>query len=115
MFVKGSLKSADEQQVKWCLNHAHKNPVDTLIGFVYCEARDEGVYGYGFLNQTPNALIVREQLRHGELTDWSIFVDEKNATGKNINMARLREVSAVTFGGNPSAKIIYLGSDKFLW
>ena len=50
---KDAFKENDGQTVPLVYNHDHKN-IDSVIGNALLENRDNGVYAYCTLNNTPN-------------------------------------------------------------
>ncbi len=85
-------------------NHRHES-VDNVIGHAILENKDEGVYAYVSLNNTPSGLHAKEVIRHGDVTALSIFANNLNRIGNEILHGVIREVSLVLAGANPGALI----------
>lgn len=84
--------------------HQHDSP-DNVIGKIYLENRDDGVYGYGSFNKTAKALNAKELVRHGDITSMSIYANRLQQQGGDVLHGLIREVSLVIAGANPYAVI----------
>ena len=67
--------------------------------------RDEGVYGYGYLNDTDHAQDTRTLLKHGDLNAMSIGARGIRKNGNDVIHGEIYEVSLVLKGANPGAVI----------
>lgn len=94
----------DGQFVPLVWQHQHDSP-DNVIGKIYLENRDDGVYGYGSFNKTPKALNAKELVRHGDITSMSIYANRLQQQGGDVIHGLIREVSLVIAGANPFAVI----------
>lgn len=84
--------------------HGHGTP-DNVLGHVQLENRDQGVYAYGFFNDTPAAKHSKELLKHGDVDSLSIYANNLTQSGGDVKHGNIVEVSLVLSGANPGAKI----------
>lgn len=101
---KNAFKHYDGQVVPLVWKHLTDDP-ENILGKVYLENRDDGVYGYGVLNNTSKAQTTKELLRHGDITNMSIHANNLVQRGGDVYHGDLVEVSLVTKGANPGAVI----------
>lgn len=94
----------DGQKVPLVWNHDHSSP-DNTLGHMILHNRDEGVYGYGFFNDTENGRGAKELLKHGDICAMSIGANKIKKQGNNVVHGRIFEVSLVLAGANPGAMI----------
>lgn len=84
--------------------HGH-NDTNNVLGHVRLENRAEGVYAYGYFNDTPAANNARELLKHGDVDSMSIYANNLTQSGGDVEHGNIVEVSLVLSGANPGAKI----------
>lgn len=99
-----AFADCDGKTVPLVWNHQHDSP-DNVIGHALLENRDEGVYTYGFVNDTPMGQVAREQLKHGDINALSIYANQLKQRGSDVIHGMIREVSLVLAGANPGAFI----------
>ena len=113
---KDAFKTCDGQEVPLIWNHRHDTPL-AVIGHCLLENRDEGVFMYGYLNETENANAIRAQLKNGDIKALSIYANELRQKGADVMHGIIREVSLVLAGANPKARIedivLAHGEDEF--
>ena len=85
-------------------NHNHGD-LDEVIGHALLENRPEGVYTYGFFNDTDKGRNAKLMVQHGDLTALSICANKLKQDGGNVLHGIIREVSLVLAGANPGAYI----------
>ena len=85
-------------------NHEH-NDIGSVLGHAVLENRNDGVYAYGYLNDSPAGKAAREAIRHGDITCLSIFANQLKQQGPEVVHGRIREVSMVLAGANPGATV----------
>lgn len=85
-------------------NHEHNN-IESVLGHAILENRNDGVYAYGYLNDSPAGKAAREALRHGDITCLSIFANRLKQNGPEVVHGVIQEVSMVLAGANPGAKV----------
>lgn len=101
---KNAFKDDDGRIVPLVFNHRH-NDVKNVLGHALLENRPEGVYAYGFLNDTAAGRDAKEQIRHGDITALSIYANNLKQNGGDVIHGVIREVSLVLAGANPGALI----------
>ena len=99
-----AFADCDGKTVPLVWNHQHNSP-DNVVGHALLENRDEGVYTYGFVNATPMGQVAKEQLKHGDITQLSIYANQLKQRGADVIHGMIREVSLVLAGANPGAFI----------
>lgn len=99
---KDAFSVQDGTKVPLVWNHQHNSP-DKVLGHAILENRDEGVYMYGYFNNTEKAQDAKESLRHGDIESLSIWANNLLKKGKDVLHGVIREVSLVLAGANPGA------------
>ena len=84
--------------------HKHDEPV-AILGHAYLENRPEGVYAYAYCNDTESGEHAKNVVRHGDVSNFSIFANKLKKIGQNVMHGTIREVSLVLAGANPGATI----------
>ncbi len=101
---KDAFKCNDGQKVPLVWNHQHNDPFNVL-GHAVLENRSEGVYAYGFFNNSESGQAAREAVEHGDICALSIFANQLDQRGSDVLHGVIREVSLVHAGANPGAFI----------
>ena len=101
---KNAFRDMDGEVVPLVYQHNH-NDNSQVIGHCLLENRDDGVYCYGSLNNTPAGRDAREQIQHGDITKLSIWANNLVKRGADVMHGVIREVSLVLSGANPGAVI----------
>ena len=101
---RDAFKHNDGQKVPLVWNHDHTDPY-RVIGHALLENRDEGVYAYGYFNDTDLGNTARIYVQHGDINQMSIYANELKQQGPNVMHGNIREVSLVLAGANPGAYI----------
>ena len=99
-----AFKEDDGLKVPLVWNHQHNDPRNVL-GHAYLENRDEGVYAYGFFNDTEAGEVGRVLVKHGDICALSIFANRLQQHGPDVIHGSICEVSLVHKGANPGAFI----------
>ena len=99
-----AFKGNDGQRVPLVWQHGH-NAVDNVLGHALLENRDEGVYAYCALNDTPAADNAKELVKHGDVKALSIYANRLDQRGADVIHGNIVEVSMVLSGANPGALI----------
>lgn len=100
----GAFADQDGVKVPLVWNHDHKD-MSNVIGHVMLKNRDDGVYGYGSFNDTPNGRSARQLVSHGDIEAMSIYANKLKQKGPDVLHGIIREVSLVYAGANPGAYI----------
>ena len=101
---KDAFKDCDGMTVPLVWNHDHTEAFNVL-GHAELENRPEGVYTYGYLNDTEMGRHAKELVRHGDITSLSIYANKLQQVGGNVMHGVIREVSLVLAPANPGARI----------
>jgi hypothetical protein len=102
-----AFKHCDGKVVPLVWQHGHNTP-DNILGHVKLESRADGVYAYGYFNETPSAQNTKMLLKHGDIKALSIYANQLVERSKNVFHGMIREVSLVLSGANPGALIDYV-------
>lgn len=102
---KDAFKDCDGKVVPIIWQHVHDDP-SNVLGHGLLENREDGVYIYGSLNNTPKGKDAKEQIQHGDITFLSIWANSirENDNG-DVFHGDIKEVSLVLAGANPGATI----------
>ena len=101
---KNAFKDNDGERVPLVWGHDRATP-DNILGHAVLENRDDGVYAFGFLNDTEPAKHAKELLRHGDIDSLSIYANRLMQNGNEVIHGNIVEVSLVLSGANPGARI----------
>ena len=101
---KNAFKDCDGMSVPLIWNHDHTEAFNVL-GHAVLENRDDGVFTYGYLNDTEMGRHAKELIRHGDITSLSIYANKLQQVGGNVMHGVIREVSLVLAPANPGAHI----------
>jgi len=103
----------DKVKVPLVWSHGHDD-VENVLGYAVLEHREgEGVYTYGYFNETPKGQAAKLIVEHGDLDSMSIWANElrEKLTGQNLREVlhgAIKEVSLVIAGANAGAKIDFV-------
>lgn len=101
----GAFRENDGKKVPLVWSHDPSTP-ENVIGHVMLHHADEGVYGQGYFNNTPNAQNAKELVQHGDIWSMSIGANRIKRTPNNdVIHGNIYEVSLVVAGANPGAVI----------
>lgn len=87
--------------------HGH-NDAKNVLGHAVLEARPDGVYAYGFFNETPQGENAKRLVIHGDIQALSIYANQLVEKSKQVIHGMIREVSLVLAGANPGAMIDFV-------
>lgn len=104
IICQDAFKDDDRREVPLVWNHNHDNP-ENVLGKVILENRPEGVYGYGFFNETNSAKQAKALVEHKDVDSLSICANNLKQNGGKVLHGKIREVSLVLAGANPGAFI----------
>jgi len=99
-----AFKHQDGAQVPMVWQHQHDDPTNVL-GHFELEHRDDGVYGYGFFNETERAQNAKQLIEHDDIKSLSIYANGLLEKAQAVMHGVIREVSLVLAGANPGAFI----------
>lgn len=106
---QNALAEDDGKTVPLVWNHQH-GEMKNVVGHALLKNRPEGVYCFGYVNDTEDGKRAKELLKHKDITALSIFANNlkqnKRVDGrKDVVHGKIREVSLVLAGANPGAYI----------
>lgn len=101
---RDAFKHNDGIKVPLVWNHQHNDPRNVL-GHAWLENRPEGVYTYGFFNDSESGEIGKILVKHGDICALSIYANQLQQRGCDVLHGEIREVSLVHAGANPGAFI----------
>lgn len=111
MITAEAFKHQDKMRVPLVWMHGQQD-AENVLGHVDLEAREDGIYGYAYLNETKQGLNAKALVQHGDVNKLSIWANglvEKLVSGtKQVLHGAIREVSLVLAGANPGAMIDYV-------
>lgn len=102
--MPGAFAHQDKLTVPLVWRHASEK-LENILGHVVLEHRDDGVYGYAFFNDAPQAKHARTLVEHDDIKSMSIFANHIKERSKNVFHGFIREVSLVLAGANSEARI----------
>lgn len=102
--MKDAFAHQDKTTVPLVWQHSHSEP-GNVLGHAVLENRDDGVYAYGYFNDTDGAKNARTLVAHGDITSLSIYANQLTEKAKQVLHGFIRELSLVLSGANPGALI----------
>jgi len=99
-----AFKHNDGMTVPLVWQHGHSDPANVL-GHALLENRPDGVYAYGFFNETESAKSAKVLVQHKDITMMSIYANQLVEQAKSVLHGAIKEVSLVLAGANPGALI----------
>jgi HK97 family phage prohead protease len=99
-----AFKHQDTLTVPLVWQHNHDDPKNVL-GHAVLENRDDGVYTYGYFNDTDGAKNAKTLVQHEDIKSLSIYANQLTEKAKQVVHGFIREVSLVLSGANPGATI----------
>jgi HK97 family phage prohead protease len=100
----GAFKHMDGVKIPMVWQHGH-NDIENVLGHALLQAREDGVYVYGYFNQTPGGLAAKQAVQHKDIVALSIYANKLLEKNKLVHSGEIREVSLVLSGANPGALI----------
>jgi HK97 family phage prohead protease len=102
--MPGAFKHQDQMKVPLVWQHGHNDP-ENVLGHAILENREDGVYAYGYFNDSVKANHAKSLLEHGDINMLSIWANELIEKAGRVLHGAIREVSLVLSGANPGAII----------
>jgi hypothetical protein len=99
-----AFKHMDGMQVPLVWQHGHSK-IENVLGHAVLEARDDGVYAYGFFNETDAGKTAKKIVQSGNIKALSIYANQLVEKAKQVFHGQIRELSLVLSGANPGAFI----------
>lgn len=95
----------DGKQVPLVWQHVHDDP-ENVLGYAVLEHREgQGMYAYGYFNETGKGVSTKALVQHGDIKNLSIYANKLVEKSKSVLHGFIREVSLVLSGANPGAVI----------
>lgn len=109
---KGAFKDNDGKKVSLVYNHEHGDP-NAVLGHAFLENRGDGVYAYGYFNDTESGQTAKKLVQNGDVSSLSIYANKLKqnslANGcKEVIHGDIKELSLVLAGANPGAYIDFV-------
>jgi hypothetical protein len=99
-----AFKHQDTMTVPLVWQHNHDDP-ENVLGHVKLENRKDGVYAYGYFNETDKAKHAKSLVEHKDINSLSIWANQLKEQAQRVLHGVIREVSLVLSGANPGALI----------
>lgn len=99
-----AFQHQDGQKVPLVWQHTHGTPTHVL-GYAILENVSDGVLAHGYFNATEFGQVSKELVRHGDVTQMSIYANKLVERAKSVLHGAIKEVSLVLSGANPGALI----------
>ena len=99
-----AFKHQDKETVPLVWQHGHNEP-SNVLGYATLEHREDGIYAYGFFNDTDQAKNAKTLVQHGDIKSLSIYANQLTEKSKQVLHGFIRELSLVLSGANPGALI----------
>ena len=103
----GAFSHQDKAKVPLVWQHDHNSP-ENVLGHMILENREDGVYGYGYLNESGMGAKAKELIKHGDINSLSIWANGLKKRAQDVLHGVIREVSLVLAGANPGAMIDFV-------
>jgi len=103
----GAFKKNNGMKVPLVWQHIHNDP-NNVLGHAMLEDRADGVYIYGYFNDTPQGKQGKALVEHGDIEALSIYANKLIEQKNLVHEGAIREVSLVLSGANPGALIEYV-------
>lgn len=102
--LRDAFKECDGAKVPLVWNHQH-NSVSNVLGHALLENRKDGVYAYGYFNDSEEGEGAKKRVVNGDVVALSIYANQLKQNHGDVLHGVIREVSLVLAGANPGAFI----------
>ena len=102
--LRDAFKECDGAKVPLVWNHQH-NSVTNVLGHALLENRKDGVYAYGYFNDSEEGEGAKKRVVNGDVVALSIYANQLKQNHGDVLHGVIREVSLVLAGANPGAFI----------
>lgn len=103
---KDAFAHQDGARVPLVWGHNHESP-EMVLGHGFLENHPEGVFLYGYFNDSDKAKAAKEDVKHGDITSLSIWANQLKQKAGDVLHGSIKEVSLVLAGANLGAQITY--------
>ena len=104
---RNAFKHCDGNTVPLIWNHDHTNP-EAVLGHALLENRDDGVYAYGYFNDTEAGVNAKKLVENGDVRSLSIWANKLKQIGSDVIHGDIKELSLVLAGANPGAFVDFV-------
>lgn len=109
---KDAFKDNDGKKVSLVYNHEHNDP-NAVLGHAFLENRGDGVYAYGYFNDTESGQTAKKLVQNGDVSSLSIYANKLQQHGlangcREVIHGDIKELSLVLAGANPGAYIDFV-------
>ena len=101
---QNAFANSNGKKVPLVWNHNYDRP-SNVLGYVTLKQTDLGTYGYGYFNDSDDAVHAKAMVKHGDISSMSIGARKVKRQGSNVVHGEIYEVSLVLAGANPGALI----------
>jgi hypothetical protein len=101
---RNAFVEQDGLEVPLVWMHKHDDP-EMVLGHMKLENRPEGVYAYGYFNNTSQGQHAKSAIKNGDINSMSIWANNLTQRAGDVLHGKIREVSLVLAGANPGALI----------
>ena len=103
---RDAFKHQDGAKVPLVWGHNHESP-EAVLGHGFLENRPEGVFFYGYFNDSELAQAAKRDVQHGDVTSLSIWANQLKQDSGDVLHGSIKEVSLVLAGANMGTQITY--------
>lgn len=100
----GAFDDIDGAKVPLVYNHNHDD-INSVLGHAYMECRKDGVYAYGYFNDSDSGQVAKDAVMNGDMDSLSIWANHLQQRGPYVQHGEIKELSLVLAGANPGAYI----------
>lgn len=107
VILPNAFQHQDKMTLPLVWAHGHSGP-ENVLGHVLLENRNDGVYVYGYFNDTKQGQDAKKLVQHRDIDSLSIWANQLVEKLSQVVHGMIREVSLVISGANPGAKIDFV-------
>jgi HK97 family phage prohead protease len=100
----GAFKDQDGQKVPLVYQHNHDD-ISQVLGHTILSAKEDGIWGDSYLNESPKAKDAGFAVTHGDLDKYSVWAKDLDERGYMVHDGVIQETSLVIAGKNSGANI----------
>lgn len=107
VILPGAFEEMNGMTIPLVWQHMHDS-VSNILGHGLLEDRKDGMYLYGFFNDSEDGQRAKKLITHKDIESLSIYANSLVEKAKRVAHGVIREASLVLSGSNPGAKIDYI-------
>lgn len=104
---RDAFKHNDGETVPLVWNHGHTD-ISNVLGHAVLSNREDGVYAYGYFNDTKSGQDAKKALQHGDIHSLSIYANRLKERDNEVLSGQIKELSLVLAGANPGAFVDFV-------